>query len=153
MCGEQNVYVLLPFYTKVAPLQLAFGKQTAQLGYSSMLAWVPALLSPPRMQSYSNFASSLSHDQALQMLMIVIWNGAISSAFTSYAQSYGQRRIPATLASLLFTTQPLWNALLCSIFLHESIGAIGIGGITLVLAALSNSLLKLSEDSEKSKEI
>jgi len=135
---------------KVEPLQLAFGKQTAQLGYSTLLTWVPALLSTSRLNTYRDFAAGLNKEELMQMLLVVLWNGVVSSAFTSYAQSFGQRRIPPTIAGLLFATQPLWNALLCGIFLHEKIALRGIIGMIIVLGALSNSLIMLGKEQDSS---
>uniref|UniRef100_A0A7S2TXC8 EamA domain-containing protein n=1 Tax=Lotharella oceanica TaxID=641309 RepID=A0A7S2TXC8_9EUKA len=141
---SMHVLRLDTYAKKVEPLQLATGKQTAQLLFSTAFAWVPALFSDSRIAQYRDFASAQTHDTLMIILAVVVWNGAVSSAFTSYAQSYGQRRLPPTLAGLLFTTQPLWAALLSSIFLHEPIGKLGACGIALVLAALAQSLVPIT---------
>jgi len=146
-----HVLRLDTYAKQVEPLQLATGKQTAQLIFSTAFAWAPAILSSSRMIEYRDFASAQTHDTITVILAVAIWNGAVSSAFTSYAQSYGQRRLSPTVAGLLFTTQPLWAALLSSLFLHEPIGKLGICGIALVLAALSQSLVPITGSTTESE--
>ena len=62
---------------------------------------------------------------------------SVPSAFTTWAQSYGQAAVSPSAANVLYSSQPLWNALLAVMLLGESITPTEyLGGGCIVVAAL-----------------
>jgi drug/metabolite transporter (DMT)-like permease len=65
------------------------------------------------------------------------WIGLVTVAYTIYAQSFGQRYIPAATANLIYTTQPLYTAFFAWVLLGETLGQLGYaGGVIILLAVL-----------------
>lgn len=65
----------------------------------------------------------------LPALIATLWTGLITCAYTIYAQSFGQSKIQATTANLVYTAQPIVTAVIAYILLGESLGPFGyVGG-------------------------
>ena len=45
----------------------------------------------------------------LPLILVVLWNGAVCTAFPMWAQAVGQASVGPTEASLIYATQPVWN--------------------------------------------
>jgi len=80
--------------------------------------------------------SSLPHSQWLGVVGATVWIGAVTVAYTIYAQSYGQSRVPAVTANLVYTSQPLFTALVAYAVLGESLGPNELIGGLLIGAAV-----------------
>jgi drug/metabolite transporter (DMT)-like permease len=65
-----------------------------------------------------------------------LWTGWVSTAYTIYAQSYGQRRVSPTNANLIYSAQPLFTALFAFLLLGETMEPIGFVGGGFVGAAV-----------------
>jgi drug/metabolite transporter (DMT)-like permease len=77
------------------------------------------------------------------------WIGLVTVAYTIYAQSFGQRYIPAATANLIYTTQPLYTAFFAWLLLGETLGPLGYaGGVIILLAVL---LVSTDSDSDKAR--
>lgn len=72
----------------------------------------------------------------LQVALATLWTGLVTVAYTIYAQSYGQSRVPATTANLIYSIQPFVTALIAYIVLGETLGVYGYAGGTLIGAAV-----------------
>jgi drug/metabolite transporter (DMT)-like permease len=66
----------------------------------------------------------------------ILWTGMITSAYTIWAQSYGQRRINPIDSNLIYTTQPLFSSLFAYGLLGEKLGVCGWVGAALIGVAL-----------------
>jgi drug/metabolite transporter (DMT)-like permease len=66
----------------------------------------------------------------------ILWTGMITSAYTIWAQSYGQRRINPIDSNLIYTTQPLFSSLFAYGLLGEKLGVSGWVGAALIGVAL-----------------
>eukprot|EP00554_Chaetoceros_debilis_P006487 CAMPEP_0194078600 /NCGR_PEP_ID=MMETSP0149-20130528/4957_1 /TAXON_ID=122233 /ORGANISM="Chaetoceros debilis, Strain MM31A-1" /LENGTH=139 /DNA_ID=CAMNT_0038759897 /DNA_START=1 /DNA_END=420 /DNA_ORIENTATION=+ len=75
----------------------------------------------------------------------ILWTGWVTCAYTIYAQSFGQRRIPPTDANLIYSMQPLFSALFAYILLGETLGAFGYVGAALIGSALTIVALSQSD--------
>ena len=84
------------------------------------------------------FLASFTTDPnaAALALGIVAWNGLVTTAFPTWAQSYGQSYVPAGTAQVLYTLQPLWSALFGFLLLHESFTTQGAVGAAVIFAAV-----------------
>ena len=70
-----------------------------------------ALVAPQR-QAVVLFVRSFSGApaEAFTALAIVTWVGLVTTAFPTWAQSFGQATIDAGTATVIYTAQPLWAA-------------------------------------------
>ena len=66
----------------------------------------------------------------------VLWTGWVTCAYTIYAQSFGQRRVNATDANLIYTVQPIFTAFFAWILLGETLGPAGFVGGGLIGSAV-----------------
>jgi drug/metabolite transporter (DMT)-like permease len=57
-------------------------------------------------------------------------------AYTIYAQSFGQSRVPPATANLIYTIQPFFTALVAFLVLGETLGPAGYVGGSLIGAAV-----------------
>lgn len=83
-------------------------------------------------------ASSMSSAPSPILIFIaaILWTGMITSAYTIYAQSFGQRRINPVDSNLIYTTQPLFSSGFAYILLDEKLGISGWIGAALIGVAL-----------------
>lgn len=82
---------------------------------------------------------------------VVAWTGLVSSAISGWAQTTGQRGVPASEAVIIFATQPLWASALATFILHESFGPKGLAGGALIVAATLLASVKGGNDDGKMK--
>ena len=69
--------------------------------------------------------------------LVALWNGLIPSAFTTWAQTYGQAAVSPSAANVLYSFQPVWNAGIAATILHEQITpAELVGGAFIIVAAI-----------------
>jgi drug/metabolite transporter (DMT)-like permease len=78
---------------------------------------------------------SVFHD-ILPVFGAILWTGCITCAYTIYAQSYGQARVPATDANLVYTIQPLFTAVFAYILLGETLNPQSAFGAFLIATAV-----------------
>ena len=72
----------------------------------------------------------------LIFIAAILWTGMITSAYTIYAQSFGQQRINPVDSNLIYTTQPLFSSLFAYGLLGEKLGLSGWIGALLIGIAL-----------------
>ena len=66
----------------------------------------------------------------------VLWTGWVTCAYTIFAQSYGQSRVPPTQANLVYSIQPLCTALFAYVLLGETLSPTGYIGAAFIAAAV-----------------
>ena len=66
----------------------------------------------------------------------ILWTGWVTCAYTIFAQSYGQSRVPPTEANLIYSIQPLCTALFAYILLGETLSRSGVVGASFIAAAV-----------------
>ena len=118
----------------IAPLRLARAKAGAQVGYGTITALSLTLSGGFDAPAYVSSASSA--DLAV-LAGVALWIGLIPSAFTTWAQSYGQAAVPPSAANVLYSLQPVWTALIAWLVLGEALALPeAIGGACIVVASL-----------------
>jgi drug/metabolite transporter (DMT)-like permease len=75
----------------------------------------------------------------------LIYLGLAATALTALLQTYGQKRVTATEAAVIFCLEPLFAAGFAAYFLKESLGVQGWGGSGLVLGAAVMSQVGAAE--------
>ncbi|GAX26871.1 hypothetical protein FisN_9Lh160 [Fistulifera solaris] len=76
----------------------------------------------------------------------VLWTGLISTAYTTFAQSFGQRRVKPADANLIYSLQPIFTAIFAYFLLGETMGMYGFVGGSVIGGAV---LLAASESSQQ----
>ena len=93
----------------------------------------------------SNFFSTISQGLTagtvpkaaiVSALGATVWTGLVTTAYTIYAQSYGQRRVGPTTANLVYSIQPLTTSFFAFLLLGETMGPAGVVGGALIGSAL-----------------
>ena len=74
-----------------------------------------------------------------------VWCGAVTCAYTIWAQSFGQRGVTAARANLVYTSQPVFSALFAFGLLHEVPTAATLAGGGLILIAVAAEVLAMDE--------
>ena len=95
------------------PLKLARAKELARFVYASITLSAAVLFSPGQAAALGAFLDSARTSPtvtAAGAASIVLWTGVVTTAFPTWAQSFGQRSLDASTASVVYTTQPLWCA-------------------------------------------
>lgn len=67
--------------------------------------------------------------------LAVLYLALIATALTTVLQTYGQRRVSAPEAALIYAAEPVWAALFAFVFLGERLGPRGWLGAALVIGA------------------
>jgi hypothetical protein len=65
-----------------------------------------------------------------------LWTGWVSTAYTIYAQSFGQRRVSPTDANLIYSVQPIFTAIFAFFLLGETMEPVAFVGGGLIGAAV-----------------
>ena len=120
----------------IQPLPLARAKAGAQLCYG--LLTILTLSATGAIDGGAfGWAGAISTPEAQTLLLVMLWNGLIPSAFTTWAQTYGQAAVSPSAANVLYSFQPVWNAGIAAAVLHEQITTSEIaGGAFIILAAI-----------------
>jgi hypothetical protein len=95
------------------PLNLARAKEFARFLYAGVTLLAAVFFSPAQAAALSAFVDSAVASPVATAggaAAIVLWTGVVTTAFPTWAQSFGQRSLPASTASIVYTTQPLWCA-------------------------------------------
>lgn len=83
----------------------------------------------------------------------VLWTGLVSTAYTTFAQSFGQQRVKPADANLIYSLQPIFTAVFAYFLLGETMGMYGfVGGSVIggaVLFAASQSTHSQSSNAEE----
>ena len=93
----------------------------------------------PQRQAVVLFVRSFSRApaEALTALAIVTWVGLITTAFPTWAQSFGQASIDAGTATVIYTAQPLWAAVFGFALLGERLNGQSLAGAAAIFAAVA----------------
>ena len=144
---SMHVIRLGKFASRVSPVKLAQIKSLTELTFSAAAISLVCLLGGNDMNSLSKFASyidvlrtSFTESGQVYVLLAVLWNGAFATALTTWAQTVGQRSVSPTTANLLYSSQPIWAALISFSFLSESLSSSTVVGSSFLLFAVLYSL-------------
>lgn len=129
-----HVVRLGEYASELAPLPLARAKAGSQL---ALCIGTLVALSSIGSVDVGEWAGSVTPDELTILFAVALWNGLIPSAFTTWAQTYGQAAVPPSAANVLYSFQPVWNAALASLVLGEQLSSFEIaGGACIVLGAV-----------------
>ncbi|KAG2499936.1 hypothetical protein HYH03_002223 [Edaphochlamys debaryana] len=123
------------------PLQLASAAAGAYAGLSVLWVMAEALTSPEAgLADFIEVGVLVQNHAALALLL---WAGLGPGALSNYLQTVGQRTVPPAQTQVLFSSTPLWSALMAQLLLPgEAMGPLAwAGGAIMVAASLLASLM------------
>ncbi|KAG2491048.1 hypothetical protein HYH03_010494 [Edaphochlamys debaryana] len=127
---------------RFGPLELAAASALAYAGLSAVWLGAEVLGTPSGGRADADEVWRLLGDPVA--LVLVLWAGFGPGALSSYLQVMGQKIVPAAQAQMLYSSTPLWSALLARLLLRGSDGAMGrlawLGGGIMLGASLGASL-------------
>jgi drug/metabolite transporter (DMT)-like permease len=123
---------------RLPPVVLARAKELSRLVYATVALGVGVMLAPGQADALGAFVRSFTEapSAAALALSIVVWNGLVTTAFPTWAQSYGQAAVSAGTAQVMYTSQPLWSALFGFLVLGETFSQQGAAGALLMFSAV-----------------
>lgn len=99
-------------------------------------------------QLQSFFTEFISHPMGqsqIFFLFAIMWNGVFSTALTTWAQTVGQQSVSATTANLVYSSQPMWAAVVSFLLLGDRETSLsffvgcGLLAIALIIAILNSN--------------
>ena len=84
--------------------------------------------------------------------LAALYLGAVPTALCTYLQTLAQRDIPAQVAAVIYTTDPLWAALFANAFLGERVGSGGLAGGALIAGAAVAQRLALAPSPDEKRD-
>lgn len=145
-----HVVRLSAFAPTFDPLDLALAKAKTETSLA-VASWVGlvAVAGDALLQQREALGAAVLHD-APALLGAIIWCGAVTTAYTIYAQSYGQRDVSPARANLIYTSQPIFSALFAFLLVGEQPTlATAIGG-SLILGAVLYDIIAAASPSPSS---
>jgi len=142
ICGSAVFYALhvvrLGIYsTPLSAIPLSVGKCASELILSLVAMSLVDLSTVQGTTTFETLSNLLRFTTDNQFFyVVVLWNGVVTTAYTTWAQYFGQQRVSATVANLFYTLQPLWSTIFATIFLHESISGNAVFGALLVFISI-----------------
>lgn len=79
---------------------------------------------------------------------IALFTGTVTCAFPMWAQAYGQQRVRASHASLLYATAPVWNAILSALLLGQFLGQRALVGACLLMVGMAVSIVASASETD-----
>ncbi|GFR41052.1 hypothetical protein Agub_g1695, partial [Astrephomene gubernaculifera] len=128
---------------RFAPLHLAAAAAAAYAGLSLM--WLLAEVTGSPSAGLADFLELRLLLRNPRTAAALLWAGLGPGALSSYLQAVGQQTVPPAQAQVLFSSTPLWSALLARLLLpgeEEGMGGLAwLGGGVMLAASLMASLL------------
>ncbi|CAM9723524.1 unnamed protein product [Ectocarpus sp. 8 AP-2014] len=123
--------------SKLDTLSLARAKALSELGLSALSLVVAGFLGG-QADNFARFLGALASkpDLLLVFSAVVIWNGALTTAYAMWAQTRGQASVAPSEANLVYSLQPLWSVLFAAMLLKESFRGVEAAGAGLLLLSL-----------------
>ena len=118
------------------PLALAGVKESVKLAAACAVVGATYFSDPAFADGCRGTVDALLGDtQGLRFSVAtaVLWNGAIVTAFTTAAQSFGQGAVRPTVANTIYASQPVWSAIFAWALLGEVMPATERIGAALLL--------------------
>ncbi|KAG5184324.1 hypothetical protein JKP88DRAFT_262841 [Tribonema minus] len=118
-------------------LPLTLYKTGFQTLYS--VAAVAALVASgtPQGQQVLDWAAQVTPDEARLIAGVAIFSGGAANGIATLLQVGAQRQVGPSRAQLIYSTNPLWNSLIATLVLGETIRTVGVAGAGLFLSALA----------------
>ena len=124
---------------RIPPVALARAKELTRLCLGTLMLVGGIALVAPQRQALVLFVRSFSAAtaEAFTALALVSWVGLVTTAFPTWAQSFGQRSIDAGTATVIYTAQPLWSAAFGFALLGERLSRQSLAGAAAIFCAVA----------------
>ena len=149
---SMHVILLGQYASQVDSIQLARTKAVTELTLSVFVMGF-ALLGNSGNNEIMNYTEALFNNSASiatpLLLLTCFWNGAVTTAYTMWAQTFGQQAMSPTRANLVYSSQPVWSAIFSVLLLHETLDSQDALGCLVLLAAVLISQVKRGSISDE----
>ena len=131
-----HVLRLGKYTSRVTSVDLARTKALTEWVLSLVVIAIALLQGSEELQVY--LAALVQEPQRVAVSVLAttcIWNGAVTTAYTMWAQTFGQKSVRPTQANLVYSSQPVWGLALASLGLGESVDGHALLGCLILLTA------------------
>lgn len=120
-----------------------------QVSVNAILDIFALLLSP---QATLDWFDQQSTQAILYLTLAVFWNGVCIVGFTTWAMSFAQQHVNASIASMIYASEPFFAAFFAVCALHEQIEPYQFLGVAIVVCATvaGGTLTSTVSDQQKS---
>jgi len=146
---------------QVRPISLARVKSFTELCASILVALSLTLFAFANGTTTTNYSFSRELFEYVQaawkdpvgtrqgfVLLCVLWNGAMATALTTWAQTFGQKAVSSTSANLFYSSQPIWAALFSYLFLGDRLSDSSLVGVSFLTTAILLAIYNNNTNSE-----
>ena len=143
-----HVLLLGQYASQVDSIQLARNKAITELTLSVLVMGIalPINGGDNEIMNYTDALLGNSASVGIPLLLLTcFWNGAVTTAYTMWAQTYGQQTMSPTRANLVYSSQPVWSAIFSMFLLHETLDAQDAIGCLVLLIAVFISQVKFDK--------
>ena len=119
---------------------------------TSASAWTTAALCAVWWLAFSDVEQPAQLPAWSGAWLAALYLGAVPTALCTYLQTLAQRDIPAQVAAVIYTTDPLWAALFANAFLGERVGSGGLAGGALIAGAAVAQRLALAPSPDEKRD-
>eukprot|EP00189_Rhodosorus_marinus_P003560 CAMPEP_0113954028 /NCGR_PEP_ID=MMETSP0011_2-20120614/205_1 /TAXON_ID=101924 /ORGANISM="Rhodosorus marinus" /LENGTH=350 /DNA_ID=CAMNT_0000962871 /DNA_START=162 /DNA_END=1214 /DNA_ORIENTATION=+ /assembly_acc=CAM_ASM_000156 len=113
--------------------RLARAKTICQL----CIASVYATLALTSTDGIGEYLDNVTFNDLQASALILVWLGAVTTAYPQWAQTRGQMSVPPSVASILYSTQPVWSSITAFVVLSEQLPLKDIiAGVAIISASL-----------------
>ncbi|KAJ8601866.1 hypothetical protein CTAYLR_002680 [Chrysophaeum taylorii] len=130
-----HVLRLGTFAPRFDPIELALSKAKFETLFA-VVAVVVAVALAPRDDYRAFLSADRPSTDLLKLGAATLWCGAMTCAYTIWAQSYGQFDISPARANLVYTSQPIFSSLFAALLVGERPTLATLAGGTLILLAV-----------------
>jgi drug/metabolite transporter (DMT)-like permease len=125
-----------------SPLRLAALKSATQLllSINAMAVFAARRAIWGKHAVTTSRAAAQDHSLSGPLFAVALWNGAVCTGFTMWAQGVGQTHVKASEAALIYATQPIWGAAFSALLVGERPTLRELRGLGLLFAAMFLSL-------------
>lgn len=129
-----HVLRLGEFAPRVDAVDLAVSKAKYETLFA-VATVVAAVVFTPARDMWAFFQAADRGDQTT-LILATVWCGAMTCAYTIWAQSYGQRDVTPARANLIYTSQPIFSSFFAAVLVGENPTPASIVGGALILFAV-----------------
>ena len=119
--------------TPISPWPLATAKAATQLVCSAAALGIACLSGAARSQ-LSPLPSRLGP--------VVLFTGTVACSYPMWAQAYSQQTVSPSVASVIYSTAPAFNALIAFVLLGQGLTPLGVLGAALMMGGMLTSVLE-----------
>jgi drug/metabolite transporter (DMT)-like permease len=133
---------------KAATVPLTLYKTGVQALWSCITLTVLIVSGMSQGEQILDWISNVNKEELILICQVAVFSGAFANCLATILQVGAQRDVGPSRAQLIYSTNPLWNSLIATFSLGETIRTTGIAGAGLFLSALAIAAITPPEPEE-----